>query len=129
MSRALKSLTENAPLCFSSEFHAAYTRRQTGKIIAIRRVAVRETGVSQHDGVKLRAPLRPLNTRGPRGFKGAFNSFMPTVHTFAVRETNVSQHNGGASGASLKPLRHDSALRALSSLRGLRGAPEAPPLC
>ena len=29
----------------------------------------------------------------------------------------------------LKPLGDDSALRALSSLRGLRGAPEAPPLC
>ena len=27
------------------------------------------------------------------------------------------------------PLRDDSALRALSSLRGLRGAPEVPPLC
>ena len=41
----------------------------------------------------------------------------------------VSRHNGGASGAPLKPLRVDSALRALSSLRGLRGAPEVPPLC
>ena len=30
---------------------------------------------------------------------------------------------------SLEPLRVDSALRALSTLRGLRGAPEAPPLC
>ena len=29
----------------------------------------------------------------------------------------------------LKPPRDDSALRALSSLRGLRGAPEVPPLC
>ena len=29
----------------------------------------------------------------------------------------------------LKPLRVDSALRALSTLRGLRGAPEVPPLC
>ena len=29
----------------------------------------------------------------------------------------------------LKPLRDDSVLRALSSLRGLRGAPEVPPLC
>ena len=33
----------------------------------------------------------------------------------------VSRHNGGTSGAPLKPLRDDSALRALSSLRGLRG--------
>ena len=32
-------------------------------------------------------------------------------------------------GAPLKPLRVDSALRALSTLRGLRGAPEVPPLC
>ena len=53
---------------------------------------------------------------------------MPTVPTFAVRETDVSRHNGGTSGAPLKPLRDDSALRALLSLRGLRGAPEAPPL-
>ena len=54
---------------------------------------------------------------------------MPTVPIFAVRETDVSRHNGGTSGAPLKPLRDDSALRALSSLRGLRGALEAPPLC
>ena len=32
-------------------------------------------------------------------------------------------------GAPLKPLRDDSALRALSSLGGLRGAPVIPPLC
>ena len=54
---------------------------------------------------------------------------LPTVPTFAVRETDVSRHNGGASDAPLKPLRVDSALRALSTLRGLRGAPEVPPLC
>ena len=42
----------------------------------------------------------------------------PLRSTFAVRET-----------APLKPLRDDSALRALSSLRGLRGAPAVPPLC
>ena len=41
----------------------------------------------------------------------------------------VSRHNGGTSGAPLKPLRVDSALRALSTLRGLKGAPEVPPLC
>ena len=41
----------------------------------------------------------------------------------------VSRHNGGTSGAPLNPLRDDSVLRALSSLRGLRGAPEGPPLC
>ena len=57
------------------------------------------------------------------------NPFIPTVPTFAVRETDVSRHNGGTSGAPLKPLRVDSTLRALSSLRGLRGAPEVPPLC
>ena len=54
---------------------------------------------------------------------------MPTVPTFAVRETDVSRYNGGTSGAPLKPLRDDSALRALSSLKGLSGAPEGPPLC
>ena len=57
------------------------------------------------------------------------NPFMPTVPTFAVRETDVSRHDGGTSGAPLKPLRDDSALRALSILRGLRRAPEVPPLC
>ena len=56
------------------------------------------------------------------------NPFMPTVPTFAVRETDVSRRNGRTSGAPLKPLRDDSALRALLSLRGLRGAPEVPPL-
>ena len=53
----------------------------------------------------------------------------PLLSTFAVRETYVSRHNGGTSGALLKPLRDDSALRALSTLRGLRGAPAVPPLC
>ena len=57
------------------------------------------------------------------------NPFMPTVPTFAVRETDVSRHNGGALSAPLKPLRDDSALRTLSSLRGLRGAQKEPPLC
>ena len=55
-----------------------------------------------------------------------FNPFMPTVPTFAVRETDISWHNGGNSGVPLKPLRDDSALGALSTLRGLRGAPEVP---
>ena len=41
----------------------------------------------------------------------------------------VSRHNEGTSGAPLKPLRVDSALRALSTLRGLRRAPAVPPLC
>ena len=54
---------------------------------------------------------------------------LPTVPTFAVRETDVSRHIGGTSGVPLKPLRDDSALRALSSLRVLRGVPEGPPLC
>ena len=57
------------------------------------------------------------------------NPFLPTVPTFTGRETDVSRHNGGTSGVSLQPLRHDSVLRALSTLRGLRGAPEVPPLC
>ena len=63
------------------------------------------------------------------------NPFMPTV-AFSQQSSNiccptdcVSLHNGGTSGAPLKPLRDDSALRTLSSLRGLRGAPEVPPLC
>ena len=52
---------------------------------------------------------------------GAFNICCP--------RDCVSRHNGGTSGAPLKPLRVDSALKTLSSLRGLRGAPEVPPLC
>ena len=59
---------------------------------------------------------------GPKLTMGlVVNPFMPTVPTFAVRETDVSRHNGGTSGAPHKSLRDDSALRALSSLRGLRG--------
>ena len=58
------------------------------------------------------------------------NPFMPTgAFNICCRRDCVSQHNGGTSVAPLKPLRDDSALRALSSLRGLRGAPEVPPLC
>ena len=52
---------------------------------------------------------------------GAFNICCP--------RDGVSRHNGGPSGAPLKPLRVDSVLRTLSTLRGLRGAPEVPPLC
>ena len=64
-----------------------------------------------------------------------FNPFLPTV-AFLQLSFNmccprdcVSQHNGGTSGAPLKPLRDDSALRTLLFPRGLRGAPEVPPLC
>ena len=61
------------------------------------------------------SPIKPLMPNG------AFNICCP--------RDCVSRHNGGTSGAPLKPLRVDSALRALSILRGLRGAPEVPPLC
>ena len=54
---------------------------------------------------------------------------MPTVPTFAVRETASLGIMGTPRVPPLKPLRDDSALRALSSLRVLRGAPEVPPLC
>ena len=55
---------------------------------------------------------------------------MPTVaFNICCPRDCVSRHNGGTAGAPLKSLRDDSALRALSSLRGLRGAPKAPPLC
>ena len=55
---------------------------------------------------------------------------MPTVaFNICCPRDCVSRHNGGTAGAPLKPLRDDSALRALSSLRGLRGAPADPPLC
>ena len=57
------------------------------------------------------------------------NPFMPTdAFNICCPRDCVTQHNGGTSGAPLKPLRVDSALRALSTLRGLRGAPEVPPL-
>ena len=62
------------------------------------------------------------------------NPFVPT-DAFLQLSSNiccprdcVSRHNGGTSGAPLKPLRDDSALRILSSLRGLRGAHEVPPI-
>ena len=60
----------------------------------------------------------------------AINPFMPTVaFNICCPRDCVSRHNGGTAGAPLKPLRDDSALRALSTLRGLRGAPAVPPLC
>ena len=82
----------------------------------------------------------PRNYGGARhghlgGIVWKFNPFAPTV-AFLQLSTNmccprdcVSRHNGRSSGAPLKPLRDDSALRVLSSLGGLRGAPEVPPLC
>ena len=64
----------------------------------------------------MRAQLRPMSS-----LSVLFCCVLLTVPTFAVRETDVSRHNGGTSGALLKPLRDDSALRVLSSLRGLGG--------
>ena len=59
-----------------------------------------------------------------------FNPFMPTVaFNICCPRDCVSRHNGGTSGAPLKPLGDNSAPRALSSLRGLGGAPEVPPFC
>ena len=59
-----------------------------------------------------------------------FNPLMPNgAFNICSPRDCVSRHNGGTSGAPLKPLRDDSALRALSTLRGLRVAPEVPPLC
>ena len=50
------------------------------------------------------------------------NPFIPTVaFNICCPRDCVSRHNGGTAGAPLKPLRDDSALRALSSLRGLNG--------
>ena len=57
------------------------------------------------------------------------NPFMPNGACLSCPRDCVSRHNGGTLGAPLKPLRDDSALRTLSSLRGLRGAPKLPPLC
>ena len=59
-----------------------------------------------------------------------FNPLMPSgAFNICCPRDCVSRHNGGTSGGPLKPPRDDSALRALSSLRGLMGAPEVPPLC
>ena len=63
-------------------------------------------------------------------YKKLFLYIMPTgAFNICCPRDCVSRHNGGTSGAPLKPLRVDSALRALSILRGLRGAPEVTPLC
>ena len=67
-------------------------------------------------------------TAGPIRDSTLTHECPPLRSTFAVRDC-VSRHSGGTAGAPLIPLRDDSALRALSSLRGLRGAPEVPPLC
>ena len=70
--------------------------------------------------------IGPCESHPHRGI----NPFMPTVaFNICCPRDCVSRHDGGTVGAPLKPLRDDSALRALSSLRGLRGAPEVPPLC
>ena len=45
-------------------------------------------------------------------WRESINPFVPTVSIFAVRETAPA-----------------NALRALSTLSGLKGAPEVPPLC
>ena len=68
--------------------------------------------VTNNDDSSMVNPLTP---------NGVFNICCPS--------DCVSRQNGGTSGAPFKPLRVDSALRALSTLRGLRGAPEVPPLC
>ena len=55
------------------------------------------------------------------------NPFLPNVaFNICCPRDCVSRYNGGTADAPLKPLRDDSALRALSTLRGLRGAPVAP---
>ena len=52
-------------------------------------------------------------------FRLIINPFMPTgAFNICCPRDCVSRHNGGTSGTSLKPLRVDSALRALSTLRG-----------
>ena len=67
--------------------------------------------------------------RQPIGLVIVINPFMPTVaFNICCPRDCVSRHNGGTAGDPLKPLRDDSTLRALSSLRGLRGAPAVPPL-
>ena len=88
-------------------------------------------------------PLKPFKPHGSKTSRrirgevnwGPINPFLPTV-AFSLPSSNiycprdcVSRHNGGTLGAPLKPLRVDSAFRALSTLRNLRGAPEVPPLC
>ena len=77
----------------------------------------------------LAAQVRVLKS-SKSGVNPYFNPFMPTVaFNICCPRDCVSRHNGAPSGAPLEPLRADSALRAPSSLRGLRRAPAAPPLC
>ena len=65
---------------------------------------------------------------GEGGGTQILTHFCPTFqHLLSERLTSLGIM--GAPRTSLKPLRDDSALRALSSQRGLRGAPEVPPLC
>ena len=64
----------------------------------------------------------------PKCYNG-FNPFVPTVaFNICCPRDCVSRHNGGTSGALLKPLRDDSALRALSSPRGLKGGTRGSPI-
>ena len=78
-------------------------------------------------------PLRDGDAAPISDGNEGFNPLFPTV-AFSQLSSNmccardcVSRHNGGTAVAPLKPLKDDSALRALSTLRGLRGAPEVPP--
>ena len=76
--------------------------------------------------------VNPHKMNGRNAFRRSsdLNPFMPTgAFNICCPRDCVSRHNGGTSGAPLNPFRVDSALRALSSLGGLRGAPEVLPLC
>ena len=62
-------------------------------------------------------PLLP--SLPPPLLRNCINPFMPTVaFNICCPRDCVSRHNGGTAGAPLKSLRDDSALRALSTLRG-----------
>ena len=71
-------------------------------------------------------PPQKTRVRTCQFTKNVLNPFMPTVaFNICCPRDCVFRHNGSLG----IPLRDDSALRALSTLRSLRGAPAVPPLC
>ena len=67
--------------------------------IAIRRIAVREAGVSLHHGVSIRGPLKPLidhNNTALRGLRGV--SFIPRGISLCMRMLETGKREGGGEG-------------------------------
>ena len=104
------------------------------KVHLMHSLKVRIDGIARHISFPLcfnkALSFEALIAHAEKSFQNHVNPLMPNgAFNICCPRDCVSRHNGGTSGAPLKPLRVDSALRALSTLRGLRGAPEVPPLC